>query len=238
MTTWPDLPERLASVRRRIEAAGGGDQVRVLAVTKGFGADAVRAALGVGLARVGENYAQELVAKADELAADPAPGPNPEFHFIGRLQRNKVRLLASRVAVWHAVDRPELAVEIARRAPGAAVLVQLDLSGEPQKGGCDPAHAGALVDQARELGLDVRGLMGVGPAGPPEAARAGFRGLVALADQLGLPERSIGMSADLEVAVEEGSTQVRVGRDLFGPRPPRSGTGPAAPAHLGGPEIH
>ncbi len=237
MTAWPDLLERLASVRGRIQAAGGGP-VDVLAVTKGFGADAVRAALGAGLIRLGENYAQELVAKADELAAQPEPGPAPEFHFIGRLQRNKVRILASRVAVWQSVDRPELAVEIARRAPGAQVLVQLDLSGEPQKGGCDPARAEALVDQARELGLDVRGLMGVGPAGPPEAARPGFRHLVALADRLGLPERSIGMSADLEVAVQEGSTQVRVGRDLFGPRPPRPGSAPPGGAQLGGAGIH
>jgi PLP dependent protein len=237
MTVWPDLPERLASLRRRIQAAGG-DQVEVLAVTKGFGADAVRGALGVGLARVGENYAQELVAKADELAAQPVPGPAPEFHFIGRLQRNKVRILAPWVAVWQSVDRPELAVEIARRAPGARVLVQLDLSGEPQKGGCDPDQAQALVDRARDLGLDVRGLMGVAPVGPAETARPGFRALVAMADRLGLPERSIGMSADLEVAVQEGSTQVRVGRDLFGPRPPRPGTGPAGAAHLGGPGIH
>ena len=116
--------------------------------------------------------------------------------------------------------------------------MQLNLSGEPQKGGCDPADAEALVDQARVLGLDVRGLMGVGPAGPPEAARPGFRRLVALAERLGLPERSIGMSADLEVAVAEGSTQVRVGQDLFGPRPPRSGTGPPGGAHLDGPRIH
>ncbi len=165
-------------------------------------------------------------------------GPAPAFHFIGRLQRNKVRGLAGIVACWQTVDRVALAAEIARRAPGAKVLVQLNLSGEPQKGGCDPVEAEPLVDQARALGLDVRGLMGIGPAGPPETARPGFRRLVALADRLGLPERSIGMSADLEVAVAEGSTQVRVGQDLFGPRPPRSGTTPPGGAHLDGPRIH
>ena len=222
MTTWPELPERLAALRGRIAAAGGGPEVAVLAVTKGFGVEAVEAALGVGLHQVGENYAQELVAKAAALAERPDPAPPAEIHFIGRLQRNKVRGLARLVAVWQTVDRAEVATEIARRAPGAAVLVQLNLSGEPQKGGCEPAGAEALVDHARGSGLDVRGLMGVGPVGPPEAARPGFRSLVELAERLGLPERSIGMSADLEVAVEEGSTMVRVGTDLFGPRPVRA----------------
>ena len=201
-----------------------------MAVTKGFGPEAVRAALAVGLADVGENYAQELVEKARALAeweVGPQAGPDagsepaPRFHFIGRLQRNKVRQVAGLIAVWQSVDRAELADEIARRAPGAVVLVQLNLSGEDQKGGCDAGEAPRLVAHAREAGLEVRGLMGVGPTGPPEAARPGFRQLVSLADELGLPVRSIGMSADLEVAVEEGSTMVRVGTDLFGERPLR-----------------
>ncbi len=132
-----------------------------------------------------------------------------------------MRQIAPFVALWQTVDRAALAAEIARRAPGAAVLVQLNLSGEPQKGGCAPEEAEALVVRAADLGLDVRGLMGVAPAGPPELARPGFRQLVALADDLGLPVRSVGMSADLEVAVEEGSTMVRIGRDLFGERPVR-----------------
>ena len=100
--------------------------------------------------------------------------------------------------------------------------MQLNLSGEAQKGGCPLDEAVALVGVAREAGLAVQGLMGVGPAGPPEAARPGFDRLVALADDLDLPVRSIGMSADLEVAVQAGSTEVRVGRDLFGPRRPLS----------------
>ena len=220
-----EVARRLEVVRARIDAAAGGREVTLVAVTKGFGADAVRAALGLGLDLVGENYAQELVAKAADLDADPVPGVVPLWHFLGRLQRNKVRHLAGVVAVWQSVDRAELVAEIATRAPGAAVLVQANLSGEAQKGGASLAEVPALVAQGRELGLDVRGLMGVGPAGEPEAARPGFRALVALADELGLPERSIGMSADLEVAVEEGATMVRVGTDLFGPRPPRPSTG-------------
>ncbi len=187
-------------------------------MTKGFGADAVRAAMAVGLDQVGENYAQEALAKAAALVGDDRV---PDIHFIGNLQRNKVRALAPVVATWQSVDRPELATEIARRAPGARVLIQLNLSGQAQKGGCPPDQADALVEQARGLGLEVVGLMGVGPAGPPEQARPGFRDLVARAERLALPVRSIGMSADLEVAVQEGATLVRVGRDLFGPRPAR-----------------
>lgn len=216
-----EVARRAAAVRARIAAAGGGPEVELLAVTKGFGLDAVTAAQRAGLDSVGENYAQELRDKVAARAELADPGPEPLWHFIGRLQRNKVRQIAAYVALWQTVDREELAAEIARRAPGAGVLVQLNLSGEPQKGGCLPDEAAGLVARATDLGLDVRGLMGVAPAGPPEDARPGFRRLVGLADELGLAVRSIGMSADLEVAVEEGSTMVRIGRDLFGERPAR-----------------
>ena len=210
----------LADVRARIDAHSAGRPVTVLAVTKGFGPEAVLAAHAAGLMAVGENYAQELIAKHDAL--DGAG----EWHFIGRLQRNKVKALATRVDVWQSVDRVELLDEIARRAPGARVMVQVALADEPQKGGADPSVVPELVDRGRSAGLEVVGLMGVGPAGPPEAARPGFAMLVALADRLGLAERSIGMTHDLEVAVEEGSTMVRVGSALFGDRPPRPGRSP------------
>ncbi len=218
------VAERLERLRARIHAAGAGREVGIVAVTKGFGPEAVRVALGLGLVVVGENYAQELQAKAADLAADPVPGAVPEWHFLGRLQRNKVRHLAPIVAVWESVDRAELVDEIAKRAPGARVLVQANLSGEAQKGGAPLDEVPELVARARAGGLAVEGLMGVGPAGEPEGSRPGFRALVALADRLELPVRSIGMSADLEVAVEEGATLVRVGTDLFGPRPPRPST--------------
>lgn len=207
------VAERAAAVRDRIAAAGGDpERVRVLAVTKGFAADAVTAAVGAGLADVGENYAQEMAAKAAEV------GPGPRWHFIGVLQRNKVRLVAGAVHLWQSVDRLALGAEIAKRAPGAAVLVQVDLAGLPGRGGCPPGDAPDLVRGLRDLGLDVRGLMAVGPPGPPEAARPGFRLVRELADRLELPERSIGMTGDLEVAVQEGATMVRVGTALFGPR--------------------
>jgi pyridoxal phosphate enzyme (YggS family) len=208
---------RVHAVRERIARAGGRD-VRLVAVTKGFGVDAVAAALAAGVDDVGENYAQEMLGKLGTLDDDA----QPRWHFLGRLQRNKVKALAPHVHLWQSVDTASLGVEIAKRRPGASVLVQVNLSGEVQKGGCAFDEVIDLVSQLRDEGLAVLGLMGVGPAGPPEDARPAFRRLVDLADEVGLVERSIGMTDDLEVAVEEGSTMVRIGRDLFGPRPPRS----------------
>ncbi len=210
--------ERLAAVRRRVAQAGGDEErVEILAVTKGFGAEAVHMAQAAGLDEVGENYAQELLAKSEAIG-----GAQPRWHFIGRLQRNKVRKLAPVVHLWQSVDRFALGREIAERAPGAAVLVQVDVSGEPQKGGCAPADVPALVRDLVALGLDDRGLMAVGPTGAPDAARPGYRLITHLADDLDLSVRSMGMTGDLEVAVEEGSNLIRVGTALFGPRPTAS----------------
>ncbi len=206
----------VAGLRRRLERAGGAG-VRIVAVTKGFGPDAVEAAVAAGLDDIGENYAQECLAK---LAAARPVRP-PRVHFIGRLQRNKVRRLAPVVDVWQSIDRPELGAEVARRAPGASVMVEVDISGEETKGGIAPRAVGDLVAELVDRGLDVVGLMGIGPLAEPEAARPGFRLLRRLVDELGLAECSMGMTADLEVAVEEGSTMIRVGRALFGERPRR-----------------
>lgn len=229
MTTGGDVEERLAVVRERITAAGGKpDEVVVVAVTKGFGVDAVQAASAAGLTDLGENYAQELAAKAEAAAGGSGLR---RWHFLGHVQRNKVRAIAGTVHLWQGVDRVAAGEEIARRAPGARVLVQVRIDDHQDgaaatarnagtaRNGCDPSEVPALVERLDELGLDVRGLMAVGPAGPPELARPGFRKVAALADRLGLAERSMGMSEDLGVAVEEGSTMVRVGRGLFGARP-------------------
>lgn len=215
------VSEAAARVRVRIAAAGGDpDRVRLLAVTKGFQPDVVRTAVEAGLVDLGESYAQELVAKVDALHDLQPP---PRFHFIGRLQRNKVKHLAPHVAVWQSVDRLELGAEIARRAPGAAVLVQVNPLDEQQKGGCSPAEVPSLVHELVGLGLEVRGLMAIGPTPVPgvEPSPAPFELVAGLADELGLAERSMGMSEDLEVAVAAGSTMVRVGRGLFGERPAR-----------------
>jgi pyridoxal phosphate enzyme (YggS family) len=214
-----DPAARLAAIRARIAAAGRApEEIVVVAVTKGFGADALDAAASMGLDDVGENYAQEL---ADKWKADPNPARR--WHFLGRVQRNKVKAIAPAVHLWQGVDRLAAGEEIARRAPGARVLVQVNIDGagpaSAGRNGCHPAEVPGLVDRLGGLGLDVRGLMAVGPKGPPELARAGFREVTALADRLGLAERSMGMTDDLDVAVEEGSTMVRVGRALFGARP-------------------
>jgi len=212
------VAEHVAEVRARIAAAGG-HEVELVAVTKTFPVEAIRAAVAAGCRSIGENYAQELVAKAGALAAEGwAEGEQPEMHFIGHLQRNKVRMLAPVVTVWETVDRAVIVDEIAQRAPGARVFVQVNVSGEQQKHGCRPDEAAELVARAAGVGLRVEGLMTIGVMGDPDAARAGFRGLRALATSLGLHGCSMGMSDDLEIAVEEGATHVRIGSALFGPR--------------------
>ncbi|CAB4364298.1 unannotated protein [freshwater metagenome] len=215
------VAERLAAVRERIARAGGAD-VSVLAVTKLFSIEHCWSAHRAGCAAVGENYAQEVVAKfASQLDGDGGAVPLPfEVHFIGQLQTNKVRQLASLIDVYESVDRLSLVSELSKRAPGAAVLIQAACLHEPGKGGCPIEAVPALVDAARAAGLDVRGLMTVGPTtGGAEAARAGFRVVRALVDALELDICSMGMTDDLEVAVQEGSTQVRIGSALFGERP-------------------
>jgi uncharacterized pyridoxal phosphate-containing UPF0001 family protein len=121
------------------------------------------------------------------------------------------------VALWHSVDRASLGAEIAKRAPGAAVLAQVNTSGEGSKGGCAPEQAGSLVADLRRSGLEVRGLMTIASRGPAGAATC-FGVLRDLADELDLPERSMGMSEDLEAAVAAGATMVRIGTALFGAR--------------------
>jgi uncharacterized pyridoxal phosphate-containing UPF0001 family protein len=199
-------------VRTRIERAGGDpSRVRVVGVTKGFGLDAVHAALEAGLQDLGENYATELVQKAT------AVGGGAVWHFLGAVQRNKVPDLAPLVGMWESVARESEGARIARFAPGASVLVQVDTTGLPGRNGCPPSDAAELVERLRDLGLAVRGLMTVAAPGP--AAAGAFVEVGRLADALALEERSMGMSEDLEAAVAAGSTMVRVGRALFGERP-------------------
>jgi hypothetical protein len=220
MTTLTEQVQRAAvAVRQRIEGAGGDPgAVKLLAVTKGQPADAVVAAAAAGLMDVGESYVQELTSKAEQLADRPVGPPAVRWHLIGRLQRNKVRQAAPFVHLWQSIDRLSLAAEVADRVPGAHVLVQVNVTGAEQQGGCPPARVPAVVEGCADLGLDVRGLMAIGAQGAESDVRAGFRLVRDLADRLGLPERSMGMSGDLELAVAEGSTIVRVGTALFGPR--------------------
>jgi len=208
------VAERVAEIRRRI-AELTDRRVALVAVTKANSGAAWDLAAAAGCDAIAENYAQELAAKAGEVRA-PLP-----VHFIGRIQSNKVRSVSGLVDVWQSVDRASVAGEIARRAPSATVFVQVNLAGEATKGGCAPAEVEQLVAAMRAMGLVVAGAMTVGPTDPSvPARRAAFRALTSIADDLGLAERSMGMSDDFEDAVAEGSTMVRVGSALFGPRVP------------------
>ena len=212
------VAERVAEVRGRIETAAlrvGRDPatVTLVAATKTVDPARVQEVVDAGVPDLGENRAQELLTKTTVMGAPPV---GVRWHFLGRLQRNKVKALAPWVTCWQSVDRPELGAEIARRAPGARVLVEVNLAEEPQKGGCAPGALADLVERLRADGLDVAGLMTVPPRdGDP---RRFFAALREHAEALELPELSMGMTDDYEIAVEEGATLVRVGRALFGPR--------------------
>lgn len=212
---------RALEVRQRIEAAGDRHgRVTLVAVTKSFPPELALRALAAGLVDLGENYAQELVAKAQLVTeSELATEVWPRWHFIGGLQSNKVKLLAGVVHLWQTVDRSSLVDAIARRAPGAAVLIQVNTTDEPQKSGCQPGEAASLVDHGRQLGLDVRGLMTIGPTSPGIDPRPAFQLLRQLGEQCQVAELSMGMSSDYEAAVAEGSTMVRIGSALFGSRP-------------------
>jgi pyridoxal phosphate enzyme (YggS family) len=208
----------LAEVRERIAAAArraGRDpaDVRLVGASKTVPAARLVEALDAGLTDLGENRAQELLAKAPVLGDHATP---PTWHFVGRLQRNKVNGLRPWVTWWHSVDRLALGEAIARRSPGARVLVEVNLGEEAAKGGCAPDTAASLVDALRGLGLDVAGLMTVAPQHGDR--RGWLAALRELAASLQLRELSMGMSDDFEAAIEEGATMVRVGRAIFGAR--------------------
>ncbi len=225
------LPERLAHVRaeiaRRQAAAGRTGPVTLVAVTKGFGVDAVEAALAAGVTDLGENRVQEALQK---LEAPPLAGRRVTWHLIGHLQRNKAKHVAGRFALVHSLDSVALAEELDRRAAahGATqrVLLQVNMAGEAQKSGCTPAEASSLARHvAAQPHLALEGLMTIAPFTDDEdVQRRTFRGLRALRDALQqeeglwLPTLSMGMSADYGTAVEEGATVIRLGTVLFGPR--------------------
>lgn len=217
------LADRVAEIRARILNAGG-KNVKLIAVTKTFDATAMTAAFAAGCDAVGENYAQELIAKTVQV---PKAQRLP-VHFIGRLQSNKIRSLVSCVDVWQSVDRLSLLDEIAKRCLIAntanpenrvQIMLQVNSTNEPDKGGCEPSDVEALCAEALSRNLVVAGLMTVGPTNSDAAAtRSAFRLVSRIADDLGLKEVSMGMTGDLEIAVEEGSTAVRIGSGLFGAR--------------------
>jgi pyridoxal phosphate enzyme (YggS family) len=218
------IAENLAQVQARIRTACervGRDRetVALVAVGKGHPIEPVLVAFAAGQTAFGENYAQELHAKADAL-------PEAEWHFIGALQTNKVKMVVGHAALVHTCDRVALARELSKRASvknvTQRVLLEVNVGREPQKGGALPEHVEGLLAEVRDLeALRCEGLMCIPPAG--EDPRPHFRALRQMRDRLGLRELSMGMTADFEVAIEEGATIVRVGTAIFGERPRRSG---------------
>lgn len=220
--------EILARIARAAERARRDpSEVAILAVTKTHPADVVRAAVAAGLSRFGENRVAEGAGKIEALRGE---FPHLEWRLIGPLQSNKARPALQWFSIVETLDRERLAVRLAGLlAPGAPpypVLLEVNVGGEASKSGAAPRTVEALAAAALSTGrLDVRGLMAVPPlAEDPESARPHFRALSELRDRLSdrfgraFPELSIGMSHDFEVAVEEGSTEVRIGTALFGPR--------------------
>jgi pyridoxal phosphate enzyme (YggS family) len=224
---FPALPGSLAKVRETVarhQAAGGWSHpVRIVAVTKTHGPEAVRAAVAAGLTDIGENRVQEALEKQEALA-----GVMAAWHLVGTLQRNKARHAAGRFAAIHSVDRADLAVELNRRMQDGqhqVVLVQVNCSDEPQKGGVEPDGLFALLDVLAGLSrIEVAGLMTMSALTEDATEqRRAFRRLRELrdaAERTGhrLPELSMGMSGDYPVAVEEGATMIRLGTILFGER--------------------
>lgn len=208
------VSSNLAAVRARIAASGvDPSSVTVLAVTKTFGPDAVRAAAHAGLRDVAESFANELVATHDAAGVEGLT-----WHYLGALQRNKLARLAPRVDVYQSLGTEREALALARRAPGARCYVEVNVSGAANRPGCDPGGLGAVLAAARGAGLAVEGLMCV--ASPDrDAARGHFATVRALADAAGLERCSMGMSQDYDLACAAGATMIRLGTALFGARP-------------------
>ncbi len=204
----PDVLERIAAAARK--AGRDPREIRLVAVTKGHTPEEIeRAVLRFGDFPLGESRVQEALPKIEAL-------PAARFHFIGPLQRNKARFM-ERFELVHSLDRVRVAEAIARRAARpVAVLVEVNVGREPQKHGVLPEDLPGVLDRLAELPLVVRGLMTVAPRGAdPIRLRGVFAELSRLADRYNLPERSMGMSEDFELAVAEGATLVRIGRAIF-----------------------
>jgi len=224
---FPGLPSRLAAVHdtvaRSQAARGWSHPVRIVGVTKTHGPEAVRAAAAAGIQDVGENRVQEALGKQEVLT-----DLTIRWHLVGTLQRNKARTAVGRFALIHSVDRVDLAADLDRRSPGGApqeVLVQVNCSAEPQKGGVSPDSLPRLLDELQGFErLRVQGLMTMSALTEDQTEqRRAFRLLRDLRDAAvrsghSLPELSMGMSDDYPIAVEEGATIIRLGTALFGER--------------------
>lgn len=224
-----DIAANIAAVRERIARAAersgrGRHDVTLVAVTKTQPVADVLAARAAGVRDFGENRVQEAAPK---VAAARAAGVDARWHLVGHLQRNKARAALGLFDILHSVDANRLARALEAAAPAAVpVLIEVNVSGEASKFGVTPAGLPALADVVRSLPrLDLRGLMTVAPQGArPDDVRGIFRRLRRLNDGLRLPELSMGMTDDFEIAIEEGATLVRIGRAIFGARESAGGT--------------
>ncbi|WP_426707304.1 YggS family pyridoxal phosphate-dependent enzyme [Corynebacterium auriscanis] len=219
-----DLARRLRDVRQRVAVAGGAD---LLPITKFHSVEAVRVLAQFGVDAVGENREQEAKAKYEVLAG------RPEIHMVGQIQTKKANSVARWAAAVHTVDSSKLlqaldrgaglAMERGDRLEKLPVLLQFSADGDPQRGGVVANDIDALADEAQHCAnLELRGLMTVPPLGSDAASvfAQGRKLLDSIADRVvGVPVYSAGMSQDMEIAIAEGSTLVRVGTDIMGPRP-------------------
>ncbi len=211
-----EVKEKIHEVSDYVKSRSMG-RTKIIAVTKSLDKEAIVIAKEAGIQAVGENYAQELIEKHRTLG-----DLEVEWHMIGAVQRNKIRKLSGILSFWQSVDRIEVLEEIKKRDPAAKVLIQINPLGEIGKGGCSFHEAGRLIEHGLEIGLSVEGIMAVGVQGDLGKTSDIFKMVGALTDEFGLPERSIGMSDDIELAIDHGSTMLRIGRALFGERAPKN----------------
>ena len=208
-----EIKERLQEINKIIDAKAQ-NPVTLIGVTKGFTHEEVNIASELGIKNFGENYAQELLTK------NPLVDPEISWHYIGQLQSNKIRKISHLVDVWHSVTSLKLAREIHKRNDQAQILLQVSMMGPSNTKGFEVEQLPQLISQLRDMNIDISGLMTMGVPGDMVATRVVFKKLRKLADTFELPECSMGMSDDFEIALESGASMIRVGSAIFGNRRP------------------
>ena len=208
-----EIKERLEEINEIIDAKAQ-NPVTLIGVTKGFTHEEVNIASELGIKNFGENYAQELLTK------NPLVDPEISWHYIGQLQSNKIRKISHLVDVWHSVTSLKLAREIHKRDDQAQILLQVSLMGPSNSKGFEVEQLPQLISELRDMNIDISGLMTMGVPGDKVATRVVFKELRKLADTFELPECSMGMSGDFEIALESGASMIRVGSAIFGNRRP------------------
>ena len=208
-----DDEERLQESYERISRlilAKAQNEVRLIGVTKGLGIEAINAAKNLGIKDFGENYAQELLEKESLVSGDT------NWHFIGQIQSNKIRKVSHVVATWHSVTSTKIAKEIHKRNKNASILLQVSIKGPSNRKGFKIEEIPNVVNELRNEGVNLSGLMTMGVPENKKETRESFVKLRQLADALELQECSMGMSGDFEIALESGATMIRIGSAIFG----------------------